>query len=162
MDRLSVERTIDRPSRAPIRLPHGADSRSPAPAAPAPVFGDRVTLHEDALGAFDLRAATERSLELVKFGEAAQDDVDRALPVLDVVIADLGKHATLGRFFDEAGVGGAVASTLRWAQEAADRGDYADALEWVRTIEAIGDQLPPSYRTHRQAWRSALAQNAAK
>jgi hypothetical protein len=56
----------------------------------------------------------------------------------------------------------AVASTLRWAQEAADRGDYADALEWVRTIEAIGDQLPPSYRTHRQAWRSALAQNVAK
>src|SRR5664279_1004179 len=121
MDRLSVERTIDRPSRAPIRLPHGADSRSPAPAAPAPVFGDRVTLHEDALGAFDLRAATERSLELVKFGEAAQDDVDRALPVLDVVIADLGKHATLGRFFDEAGIGS--------VQENYDRaGGFADDL----------------------------------
>jgi hypothetical protein len=51
---------------------------------------------------------------------------------------------------------------IGWAQEAADRGDYADALEWVRTVEAIGEQLSPSYQTQRQAWRSALAQNAAK
>jgi hypothetical protein len=39
------------------------------------------------------------------FGEAAQHDVDRALPVLDVAVADLGEDAALGRFFDESGVG---------------------------------------------------------
>jgi hypothetical protein len=55
----------------------------------------------------------------------------------------------------------AVANTLGWAQEAAERGNYADALEWVRTVEAIGEQLPPGYHSQRQAWRSALAQNAA-
>ena len=55
----------------------------------------------------------------------------------------------------------AVANTLGWAQEAAQRGDYADALEWLRTVEAIGEQLPPGYQTQRQAWRSTLAQNTA-
>ena len=55
----------------------------------------------------------------------------------------------------------AVANTLGWAQEAAERGDYADALEWLRTVEAIGEQLPPGYLTQRRAWRSTLAQNAA-
>ncbi len=55
----------------------------------------------------------------------------------------------------------AVASTLGWAQEAADRGDYADALEWLRTVVAIGEQLPPGYETQRQAWRSALVESRA-
>jgi hypothetical protein len=55
----------------------------------------------------------------------------------------------------------AVANTLGWAQEAAQRGHYADALEWLRTVEAIGDQLPPGYQTQRQAWRSTLAENVA-
>lgn len=49
----------------------------------------------------------------------------------------------------------AVASTLGWAQEAAERGDYADALEWVRTVEAIGEQLPRLPDSAR-TWRSAL------
>jgi hypothetical protein len=55
----------------------------------------------------------------------------------------------------------AVASSLEWAQDAAERGDYADALEWVLTVEAIGEELPPGYQTQRQAWRSALARNGA-
>lgn len=51
----------------------------------------------------------------------------------------------------------AVARSLGWAQESAERGDYADALAWIRTVEAIGEQLPPSYQTKRRAWHSALA-----
>jgi hypothetical protein len=37
---------------------------------------DRVAFHEDAFGAFDQRAASERALEVVVFGEASQHDVD--------------------------------------------------------------------------------------
>jgi hypothetical protein len=51
----------------------------------------------------------------------------------------------------------AVARSLRWAQESAERGDYADALAWIQTVEAIGEQLPPSYQTKREAWHGALA-----
>ena len=45
---------------------------------------DAVAFHEDALGAFGQGAAAERAFEVVVLGEAAQHDVDRALPVLDV------------------------------------------------------------------------------
>jgi hypothetical protein len=48
-----------------------------------------------------LGPAADRAIEAVKFGDAAQDDVDRALPVLDVVVADVSKDASFGRFFDE-------------------------------------------------------------
>jgi hypothetical protein len=50
----------------------------------------------------------------------------------------------------------AVRRSLGWAQESADRGDYADALGWIDVLEAIGEQLPASYQTRRQAWRRAL------
>src|SRR5271165_5459940 len=36
----------------------------------------------------------------------------------------------------------AVANTLRWADDAAARGDHADAVSWVETVLAIGDELP--------------------
>ena len=49
------------------------------------LLADRVTLHQDSLGPLDQRTPAERSLQLVVLGEAAQHDVDRALPVLDVV-----------------------------------------------------------------------------
>ena len=65
-----------------------------------------MAFHQDALGALSQRAAPERSLEVVKFGEAAQHDVNRALPILDVVVADVSEHASLGGFLDELGVGG--------------------------------------------------------
>ena len=48
---------------------------------------DGVAFHQDALGALGEGAAPERAFEVVVLGEAAQDDVDRALPVLDVGVA---------------------------------------------------------------------------
>jgi hypothetical protein len=56
----------------------------------------------------------------------------------------------------------AVARSLGWAQESAARGDYADALGWVRVVEAIGDPIPHKYETKRQAWRSALAESRVR
>ena len=55
----------------------------------------------------------------------------------------------------------AVARSLGWARESAARGDYADALGWVRVVEAIGDAIPHEYEAKRQAWLSALAANRA-
>src|SRR5215210_4040414 len=54
---------------------------------------DGVALHQDALRALGQRATPERPLELVELGEAAQHDVDRALPILDVGIADVREDA---------------------------------------------------------------------
>jgi len=53
----------------------------------------------------------------------------------------------------------AVRRSLRWAQESADRGDYADALGWIGVLEAIGEQLPPGYQAKRQAWGDQLVAN---
>jgi hypothetical protein len=50
----------------------------------------------------------------------------------------------------------AVARSLRWADEAAKRGDHSDALAWLHVIEAIGDELPETYQTKRQAWLLAF------
>lgn len=51
----------------------------------------------------------------------------------------------------------AVARTLTWADEAADRGDHGDALAWLAVIEAVDGMLPSSYETKRAAWLHALA-----
>ena len=56
----------------------------------------------------------------------------------------------------------AVSRSLGWAQQSAERGDYTDALAWVRVVEATGSQLPPSYRSKRQVWLDALAAQAGK
>jgi hypothetical protein len=56
----------------------------------------------------------------------------------------------------------AVARTFGWAEEAAARGDYADALSWVQVVQAIGDLIPIEYQTKRSAWLSALAGNRAR
>jgi hypothetical protein len=56
----------------------------------------------------------------------------------------------------------AVARSLGWARESAARGDYADALGWVRVVEAIGDAIPDEYEAERQAWLSVLAANRAR
>jgi hypothetical protein len=50
----------------------------------------------------------------------------------------------------------AVARSLRWAQESAERGDYPDALAWVQVVEATGSQLPPGFQDKRQAWLDAI------
>lgn len=50
----------------------------------------------------------------------------------------------------------AVANTLRWADESAAAGDFAEALAWLATLEAIREPLPDAYQHKRTAWaRSA-------
>jgi len=56
----------------------------------------------------------------------------------------------------------AVARSFGWAEDAAARGDYADALSWVQVVEAIGDVVPIEYQTKRQGWLSALAESRAR
>lgn len=51
----------------------------------------------------------------------------------------------------------AVANTLGWADRAAADGDYADALAWLATLDAIGVPLPAEYVAKRPAWVSASA-----
>jgi hypothetical protein len=57
----------------------------------------------------------------------------------------------------------AVARTLEWADEAAERGQHATALEWLQTLEVMGDQLSSEYQRKRERWRRALlGQRAAR
>jgi hypothetical protein len=46
----------------------------------------------------------------------------------------------------------AVARSLEWADEAAERGNYRDALGWLQAVEAAGDELPETYEAKRNAW----------
>jgi hypothetical protein len=50
----------------------------------------------------------------------------------------------------------AVARTLQWADESAERGDVLDAIAWLKTLEAIGDTLPEAYEIRRDFWRAQL------
>ncbi len=50
----------------------------------------------------------------------------------------------------------ALARTLQWANESAERGDYFDALAWLDTVEAIGDELPEVYEIRRDSWSTQL------
>jgi len=54
----------------------------------------------------------------------------------------------------------AVQRTLGWADQAAADGDYAAALAWLATIEAIDGELPPGAGEKRRAW-AATAHAAA-
>lgn len=56
----------------------------------------------------------------------------------------------------------AVARSLQWAEESAAHGDYADALSWIQTVEAIGDELTQRHRALRLEWRNALAESRPK
>jgi hypothetical protein len=51
----------------------------------------------------------------------------------------------------------AVARTLQWADESAERGDHFDAIAWLETLEAIGDELPGDYEIRRDSWSAQLA-----
>ena len=64
-----------------------------------------MTLHQDALGSLDDRAAAERALEVVVLGEPAKHDVDRALPIVDLGVGDVGEDAALRCLLDEGGIG---------------------------------------------------------
>ena len=55
----------------------------------------------------------------------------------------------------------AVARTLQWADESAERGDHFDAIAWLETLEAIGDQLPEVYEIRRDSWSAQLARTRA-
>jgi hypothetical protein len=50
----------------------------------------------------------------------------------------------------------AVARTLEWADDAAARGDHANALGWLGVLDTMGDQLSSEYRRKRENWRLAL------
>ena len=86
---------------------------------------DGVTFHQDPLRAFDERAASERAFQIVILGEATKDDVDRALPVLDVGVADVGEDAAPRRLPDEAGIAR--------MQERDDRASSLASGEYVST-----------------------------
>ena len=42
---------------------------------------------------------------------------------------------------------------MRWADEAASRLDYVEALRWVETVRGLGEALPGHYEAKRRAWR---------
>jgi hypothetical protein len=50
-----------------------------------------------------------------------------------------------------------IARTLRWADDAAERRDYAEALRWIATVESLGEALPRDYETRRRRWRQAIS-----
>lgn len=52
----------------------------------------------------------------------------------------------------------AVSNSLRLAAEAAARGDYVEALAWVDTVQAIGEELPPELQASRSEWLEHLRQ----
>jgi hypothetical protein len=49
-----------------------------------------------------------------------------------------------------------IARTLRWADEAAARRDYAQAVHWVETVRGLGDDLPAEYEARRDGWLNAI------
>lgn len=51
----------------------------------------------------------------------------------------------------------AVERSLRWAEQAAEQGDYANALSWLATIEAVDGELPTPYDARRVDWAARLA-----
>jgi hypothetical protein len=67
---------------------------------------DAMTLHENALGSLDQCAPAECASQIVILGKAAQYDVDRTLPIIDVFVVDMREHASLGGLPDESGVVG--------------------------------------------------------
>ena len=55
----------------------------------------------------------------------------------------------------------AVARTLEWADACAERGDLLDAIAWLGTLEAIGDEVPGTYEFRRDTWSAELARTRA-
>lgn len=51
----------------------------------------------------------------------------------------------------------AVANTLELADRSAASGDYAEALAWLETLDAIGAELPEAYAAKRPVWTRACA-----
>jgi hypothetical protein len=53
----------------------------------------------------------------------------------------------------------AVGNTLTWAEKAAVRGAYVNALAWLNVLDAIRETLPAEYEIKRLEWRRALAEH---
>jgi hypothetical protein len=56
----------------------------------------------------------------------------------------------------------AIARSLGWAQESAERGDYADALGWMQAVEATGEELSYTQRAKCLEWSKALGELPAR
>lgn len=52
----------------------------------------------------------------------------------------------------------AIAQTLSWADEAAAREAYDDALEWLRTVEVVDGALSQGWQRTQTSWRLLLVQ----
>lgn len=48
-----------------------------------------------------------------------------------------------------------IARTLRWADDAAGRGNWREALRWVDKVRSLGQPLPADYEEKRQVWAKA-------
>jgi hypothetical protein len=56
----------------------------------------------------------------------------------------------------------AVTRSLQWADDAAEDGDHAEAIAWLRVVEATGDELSVAYRIKLHAWVLALGADRSK
>lgn len=54
----------------------------------------------------------------------------------------------------------AVRQSVVWAEEAASEGDYAGALAWLATVEAVGDELSEALAARRRGWSARLRSDA--
>jgi hypothetical protein len=49
-----------------------------------------------------------------------------------------------------------IGRTLGWADDAAARHDYTQAVRWLETVRALGEDLPDEYRTKHARWLNAI------
>jgi hypothetical protein len=49
-----------------------------------------------------------------------------------------------------------IARTLSWADAAAARNDYRQAVQWVETIRGLGHDLSDEYAAKRETWLDAI------
>ena len=49
-----------------------------------------------------------------------------------------------------------IARTLRWADEAAAREDYVQAVRWIETVRRLGHDLPDEYEAKHKTWLGAV------
>ena len=94
---------------------------------------------------------------------AAPTPIDATAPPVSYPQPGTGGHAGTGFASHdcarrEAKHLAAVARTLRWADESAERGDLFDAIAWLGTLEAIGHKLPEVYEIRRDSWCAQLRQ----
>jgi hypothetical protein len=50
----------------------------------------------------------------------------------------------------------AMRQSAGWAEDAAREGDYAGALAWLATIEAVAGELPRALEARRRAWAALM------